>query len=154
MSRNELQDDEDEQLNGIFLSRLVEAARKGDYKKVTESLEKESDIFVDIFVVVGTILTLFDDAPDIIEALIDGGMDVDMRWQHNGQTLLMFAADEQKVEVLRVLLKKGANVNAQDNDGRTALDLAMMFEPTHKKTIELLKQYGANIMWLKCRRGV
>ena len=81
-------------------------------------------------------------------------MDVDIRWQRDGGTLLMHAAKGKAVELLRVLLKKGANVNAQDNNGHTALDFAMMLEPMRKKTIELLKQYGANIMWLKCRRGV
>jgi ankyrin repeat protein len=41
-----------------------------------------------------------------------------------GQTALMAAAERRHVEVIRVLLARGADVNAIDHTGRTALDYA------------------------------
>ena len=55
---------------------------------------------------------------------------------NNGHTALMLAAQYGSVNVAQVLLDAGADANAQDAQGKTALDYAIAKE--HKPIIELL----------------
>ena len=54
---------------------------------------------------------------------------------------LLTAAMQGDTNQVKALLDKGANVNAKDEDGLTALMYAK--EINHTKIIEVLKQYGA-----------
>lgn len=56
--------------------------------------------------------------------------------------LLMVAAYGGHFEVVRLLCERGANVNAQDRGGRTALYIACCRQ--HTRVVSLLLEYGAN----------
>lgn len=64
----------------------------------------------------------------------------------NLRTSLMFAAAGGHADTSRVLLDKGANIDAVDEDGRTALMMAVAFAPPTKLdvVVALLLQRGAN----------
>jgi ankyrin repeat protein len=54
----------------------------------------------------------------------------------------MFAAEEGNAAVLKLLLDKGADVNAKSNDGQTALSIAVA--ANKNEAAELLRKAGAN----------
>ncbi len=62
----------------------------------------------------------------------------------NGRTPLMKAAKEGNVSLMEDLLYSGANINAQDNDGWTALMFAARFSKNEKATALLIKK-GADV---------
>jgi ankyrin repeat protein len=51
--------------------------------------------------------------PDIVEALLENGAEVDARDPHFGQTALMVAVREGRLEVAQRLIEAGADVNAK-----------------------------------------
>ncbi len=53
----------------------------------------------------------------------------------------MLAADEGHVNNVRVLILAGADINARDKSGKTALEYAQ--ENGHRVIVRLLKQHGA-----------
>lgn len=81
----------------------------------------------------------------MIEALLKRKADVNLKDQESGETALMYAARYSSSEVVKVLLDAGAEVNARDKDGRTALSIAE--EDTENlwrdQIVELLKRVGA-----------
>lgn len=65
----------------------------------------------------------------IVQLMLDRGwVDVNLR-SLRGRTGLHCAANKESLEVVEVLVKAGADVNAKDNDGFTALDLARRSYP-------------------------
>jgi ankyrin repeat protein len=58
-----------------------------------------------------------------------------------GRTPLMIAARAGSIEIVQALLAKGAEVDAKDSEGETALELAKARGDA--KTVDLLKQAGA-----------
>jgi len=54
-----------------------------------------------------------------IKALLNAGADIDAKGAKDGKTALIGNPD-----AVEVLLQRGSDVNARDNDGRTALSLA------------------------------
>jgi ankyrin repeat protein len=58
-----------------------------------------------------------------------------------GETALMEAAEEGKLEVVRLLIDRGADINHQDWDGETALMEAV--QDDRLEVVELLLQRGA-----------
>lgn len=59
-----------------------------------------------------------------------------------GQTPLMAAAREGRLQVVRALVELGATINAEDNGGTTALILASM--NSHQPVVEYLLDHGAD----------
>ena len=59
----------------------------------------------------------------ICSMLIDKGADVNA-FANDGSTPLMLAAQNAKLDVVALLLKKGARPNTKDTNGKTALDYA------------------------------
>ena len=53
----------------------------------------------------------------------------------------MYAAEKGHIEIVKLLLDHGADINAKDKDGKTALDLAR--ENNKEKIVEYLKQAKA-----------
>ncbi|RYP39319.1 hypothetical protein DL768_010725 [Monosporascus sp. mg162] len=62
---------------------------------------------------------------------------------HRGQTPLSWAAEEGHREIVQLLLDKGAEIDAKDNDGRTPLWWAA--RNGHKEIVLLLLEKGAEI---------
>jgi ankyrin repeat protein len=60
---------------------------------------------------------------ECMQALLAAGVTVNARL-HNDLTLLMWAAPYGQVAMVNYLLEQGADKNAKDNRGQTALDLA------------------------------
>jgi ankyrin repeat protein len=57
-----------------------------------------------------------------------------------GFTPLHDAAEEGQKEIVKLLITKGADVNAQKNNGWTPLDLAI--SDKHPETADLLRKHG------------
>ncbi|NYZ74398.1 ankyrin repeat domain-containing protein [Candidatus Micrarchaeota archaeon] len=76
-----------------------------------------------------------------VQELLDKGADVDARrgaWQ---ETALMMAAVNGQTEAAEILIAKGADLNMTNDEGKTALDLAIYYDRTD--TAELLRRHGA-----------
>ena len=59
---------------------------------------------------------------ETVKKLIELGTDVNEKW--NGMTPAMYAARYNKVEILKLLVSKGANLKARSKDGHTAIHYA------------------------------
>ncbi|MCR4623430.1 MAG: ankyrin repeat domain-containing protein [Alphaproteobacteria bacterium] len=83
---------------------------------------------------------------DLVKLLLK--FDADVKASNDrGITALHLAAQEGYAEIAELLIKHGANVNAESEDGRTPL-----FFAENVKTAELLIEHGADIYW-KNRNG-
>ncbi len=58
-----------------------------------------------------------------LSVMLDAGVPVNMRTSE-GESLLMLASKNGHIETVRLLLEKGADRDAQDRNGNTALSLA------------------------------
>ena len=81
--------------------------------------------------------------PEVIEFLVKNGLNLETR-NNVGMTPLIWAAlkvpcQDQK-KIVAMLLDLGANANAKDNDGFTALDLA-----SNQDVAELIKKHGGRL---------
>ncbi|HQL82806.1 MAG TPA: ankyrin repeat domain-containing protein, partial [Spirochaetota bacterium] len=85
--------------------------------------------------------------PAVPEYLVSKGADVGMKAK-GGWTPLMEAAARGKTEIVRFLIKAGADVNARSDEGRTATGYASFMvidDPgsPFKEIVEILKKAGA-----------
>ena len=80
----------------------------------------------------------------IIETLIKKGANPNLRDSETGETLLMNAARYSTPDVVRALIESGADVNARNTSGQTALTLADTKDNLWREEIvALLKRLGA-----------
>ncbi len=79
----------------------------------------------------------------IINLLIELGADVNIPNQDTGETPLMMAVIVQNAWTMRALIRKGADVNAKDMYGNTALDLAEDHPCAHPVLKKILLKAGA-----------
>ena len=75
----------------------------------------------------------------VVDRLLARTTDVDARDKY-GWTALILAARDGQATVCSALIGAGADVQAQDEDGRTALDNAITCN--HTACIDLLRQHG------------
>jgi ankyrin repeat protein len=73
--------------------------------------------------------------------LLEAKADVNARDNSSGITVLWIAAWQGEVEVVKLLLEKGADVNAKRSGGETALEIAKAME--HTEIVQLLEKAGA-----------
>jgi len=59
-----------------------------------------------------------------VKLLLANGANIEARVKSNGTTALMLAAESGEAQTVKLLLHKGASMEARDNDGKTALDFA------------------------------
>lgn len=72
----------------------------------------------------------------VVKKMIEYGSDVNQK--SNGLTPLMFAARYNRVEIIKLLLSKGARLNEKDVNGMTALKYAELSNA--KESVALLKE--------------
>lgn len=88
---------------------------------------------------------------DRIEQVLDGGADIEYRMGPTGRTLLLQEAAEGRHAGVRLALSQGANVKCMDNNGDTALALALACEkPEASLIVGDLMEAGAD---MKSRDG-
>ncbi len=93
--------------------------------------------------------------PEVVEFLISKGAKVNVKSSRSGYTPLHRAAwgpvarrfgqgaeeQPQYKEIVALLIARGAEINARDNDGKTALDQAI--KNGEKEIVVLLRKHGA-----------
>lgn len=77
---------------------------------------------------------------DIIEFLIQNGARIDVKEEKSGRTALHMAT---KPEVAKLLIEKGAQIEAKDTRGRTPLLICAM--ESHVEVAQVLVQHGAQV---------
>ena len=81
-----------------------------------------------------------------IEAIrrhLEAGTEVDAKQPPGGSTPLLIAATFGRGEAVKLLIEKGANVNAKSNDGATPLHGAAFF--CRAEIVKLLMSHGADV---------
>ncbi len=73
---------------------------------------------------------------DTVKKLIELGTDVNQK--SNGMTPLMYAARYNKVDIIKLLVKKGAKIKARNDKGYTALKFAKLSNA--KEAIAILEE--------------
>src|SRR6185503_11702271 len=73
--------------------------------------------------------------------LIQGGADLNVKDRRGGATPLMYAAAYGSLETTKLLLDKGADVNARNTGGATAL----MWAVSEPAKVRLLVERGADV---------
>jgi len=79
-----------------------------------------------------------------VSALLDGGVDVNAA-TGSGSYALNRAAVENEVEVMKILLERGANPNVQNSQGDTPLICATKFAGGKSATVKLLVEAGTDL---------
>lgn len=69
------------------------------------------------------IAALFNPKPDVIDVLLDAGMDIEAKTENQHTALLLAASDNRNLEVVERLAVKGADKGVYDVKGRTALKI-------------------------------
>lgn len=87
--------------------------------------------------------------------LLDEGANIEARDGCDHQTALVFAADRGHLPIVRLLVSRGADINAQDDKGWTALSEASYMG--HPKVVGFLLESKASTLpstsWLDSRRN-
>jgi len=79
---------------------------------------------------------------DEVKRLLDRGTNVDAR-EENGETPLMYAAVEDRTEIVEILLDRGSDINAASLNGETALTKAVIV--SRYNAVSRLLTRGADI---------
>ncbi len=91
---------------------------------------------------------------DMVEFLLDNGADIEKK-SNIRETAFLIATKRGHINVINVLDRRGANKNAYNTQGETALILAVKDAPPSKRiaTMERLIEIGANPSRLAERKG-
>eukprot|EP00795_Rhopilema_esculentum_P014481 gene14481-5544_t len=84
---------------------------------------------------------------DVIEVLVNHGVDINLQSRNSRQTPLHVAAAHSRKEVVELLVKKGADLEVLDTERQTAYDLAEELE------IKSLVASGPNLISLAIAKG-
>ena len=116
---------------------LVLAARNGDLVTAEIVLERGADANTKDDDTTVLMLAAENGSPQMVKALIDAGAALDAV-DDQGWNAIMHAND---VENLRVLLNAGASMTIKNENGETALAMAIKYDQT--EIVQLLKSRGA-----------
>lgn len=123
------------------VSALMFATITGSEEVITKLLEKNADVNArdqDGRTALVEALTTENDLPvEMTKALIDAGADVNIAI-YRGITPVMLAADGS-TEILRMIIVAGADVQAKDEEGKTAL----MRAKNQPENLKILEEAGA-----------
>ncbi len=98
------------------------AAYRGNTEMVRLLLEAGGGFEIGVF---HAAISTSNDDPEIVQAFLDHGVDIDEKADiGNGHTALMYAAEFGHVEVGKLLLANGADIDAVDNFNDPALNVA------------------------------
>ena len=105
--------------------RFIELCRSGDARELRAELERDKDFVRSWLDDEGEtpLMKASEEArsPEIIEALLAAGANVNDQ-DDDGETALMYAMDDYAdIQIVRALLAGGADVSLEDEEGRTAL---------------------------------
>jgi len=119
------------------------SAKNGDLAGVKKAISGGADINA---ISNALLQASFEGHYEIAKLLIEKGANVNITDDRQGITVLMYAVAGRNIEIIKLLLKHGANVNDKNNEGKTALDIAMAFSsPNRTEIIRILKAAGARI---------
>ena len=85
-------------------------------------------------------LAVEDRRTEIVEAMIERGIDVVNEVNHMGQTSLIVAVESRNAGMVKVLMEAGADPFRKDNYGKTALDYARELNQQEIMRILLLNE--------------
>ena len=140
------------------------AAMNGHLEAVILLLDRGADINAQIETNKNTALTLacFQGRHEVVATLLDRRANVEHRAK-TGLTPLMEAASGGYVEVGKVLLEKGADVNAPPVPSSRDTALTIASDKGHKQFVDLVLKWGAHVdtknkkgntpIWLACNSG-
>lgn len=98
------------------------AAYRGNTEMVRLLLEAGGRFEIGVF---HAAISTSNDDPEIVQAFLNHGVEIDKKADTgNGHTALMYAAEFGHVEVGKLLLANGANIDAVDNFNDSALNVA------------------------------
>ncbi|WP_378183066.1 ankyrin repeat domain-containing protein [Aquimarina sp. SS2-1] len=106
-----------------FASSTIENIEKENYELTTS----QKDPFI---------MAIIKGDFDTVVKMIEEGSDVNLRSE--GKTPLMYAARYNRVDIIRVLVGKGAYIQAKDKNGNTAMKFAELSNA--KEAMALLKE--------------
>jgi len=78
-----------------------------------------------------------------LQLLLDRKADIDIQDKKKNTLLHLLPATKKGIDVMRMLLSKGANPNIVNDKGKTPLDVALKKGYTYNINIDLLLNYGA-----------
>ena len=127
---------------------LLKIAEKENLDMINFLLENGADINArDKWKETALITTLRKHKMAAAKLLIDKGADIRVKDNFYQCTPLIWASNLGDIELVRLLLEKGAHVNAEDIEKKTALVHAAL--NGHQQTRELLLKHGADPVYLK-----
>ena len=106
----------------------------------------EGELFLNQLAVYGTSLAKGSIQQQLseLERTIKNFSDINYR-DRNGMTFLSIAVQQQKLDVIKILLENGANPNIEDNSGIPPLSYVFLRQtPNTDDIIKLLLNYGAD----------
>jgi ankyrin repeat protein len=82
--------------------------------------------------------------PKMVQFLIGSGADVNLHDDGQNWTALHFAARDQQLEIVKILLENGAKPNTVECFGNTPIGRCLDVSPANLIIVKLLLKYGAD----------
>jgi len=86
------------------------------------------------------LMAILKEDTEVMKCLAEAGVDINLRDNEDGKTLIFFAAQLGKTESIKCLVSLGADVNTKDNKGYTPI-----FSATKTEVIKCLVELGADV---------
>jgi alpha-tubulin suppressor-like RCC1 family protein/ankyrin repeat protein len=125
--------------------QLLAAVGVGDINIVKQLLQMNVDPNAEGTYFTGCPSLFRTSSKEIVDVLIKAGANTNFRITKTGVTPLMTHVERGNIEVVKLLLAAGVEVNLKDNEGRTALSCAQKLEDVkiRDEIIAILKNAGA-----------
>ncbi len=129
---------------------LFEASRRGNVKAVESALKNGANIDELIYDIDDTDevytplhIATIKNHKEVVQTLIRHGADLNIQSEPTYSAALIYAVDNQNLEITKLLLESGADPNIFDTRGGTALQYACYYD--NFDIIKLLVEYKANV---------